>query len=201
LRTGCRSAAATGGERTCLARRLRLPLVIVRRCSAAMNGLRGAQSIQVELGLSTGHRGVSEDAKRSDYKAHVRSSREVDLSQPGARALVPRRRLWAPTMKAAGREPAPSPLLVWMATKRPWSVLGMLRALNISVERVFSPSWKETPRSKRKLARGVSLDRCAARENSPAGSSCFYLSSPLRKNIPLRTRPKSLHLSPPSRPI
>jgi hypothetical protein len=89
LGTGGRGAAAPGGEWASSTLRLRLPFVTVRGGSAPVDGLRGAQSIQVELGLGTCHRGVSGDAGRGEHKAHVRSSRQVDVSQPGARALVP----------------------------------------------------------------------------------------------------------------
>ena len=90
LGIGGRHTAATGRKRAGGTLRGRLAFVLVRGASTPVDGLRCAQSIEVELGLSTCRRGVSGDAERGEYKAHVRSSREVDIFQPGARAFVPR---------------------------------------------------------------------------------------------------------------
>jgi hypothetical protein len=90
LGTGGRSTAATRGERAGGALRLGLPFVVVSGGCAPIYGLRGAQSIQVGLGLRICHGGESGNAERSEHKGRVRSSSEVDRSQPDARALVPR---------------------------------------------------------------------------------------------------------------
>jgi hypothetical protein len=73
LGTGGRLTAATGGEWAGRTLRGRLPFVFVRGASTPVDGLRGAQSIEVGLRLSICHRGVSGDAEGGEYKAHVRS--------------------------------------------------------------------------------------------------------------------------------